>query len=63
MTIIGERLRSLREQRGQSQEEIAKLIGVGRTTYLKYESGENKPTRKLRELATLYIGNGIRTST
>jgi transcriptional regulator with XRE-family HTH domain len=54
MTITGERLRSLREQRGQSQEEIAKLIGVGRTTYLKYESGENKPTRKLKELATLF---------
>jgi len=54
MTIIGERLRSLREQRGQSQEEIAKLIGVGRTTYLKYESGENKPTRKLKELSALF---------
>jgi repressor LexA len=54
MTITGERLRSLREQRGQSQEEIAKLIGVGRTTYLKYESGENKPTRKLKELSALF---------
>ena len=54
MTITGQRLRSLREQRGQSQEEIAKLIGVGRTTYLKYESGENKPTRKLKELSALF---------
>jgi transcriptional regulator with XRE-family HTH domain len=54
MTTTGQRLRLLREQRGQSQEEIAKLIGVGRTTYLKYESGENKPTRKLKELATLF---------
>ena len=54
MTITGQRLRALREKRGQSQEEIAKLIGVGRTTYLKYESGENKPTRKLKELAALF---------
>lgn len=54
MTITGERLRSLREQRGQSQDDIAKLIGVGRTTYLKYETGENKPTRKLKELSALF---------
>lgn len=54
MTTTGERLRSLRELRGQSQEEIANLIGVGRTTYLKYESGENKPTRKLKELSSLF---------
>lgn len=54
MTITGQRLRALREQRGQSQEEIAKLIGVGRTTYLKYESGENKPTRKIKELSALF---------
>lgn len=50
----GERLKMLREQRGQSQAEIAKLIGVGRTTYLKYETGENKPTRKLKELSALF---------
>lgn len=50
----GQRLKMLREQRGQSQADIAKLLGVGRTTYLKYESGENKPTRKLKELAALF---------
>ena len=54
MTTTGQRLRMLRESRGQSQDEIAKLIGVGRTTYLKYESGENKPTRKLKELSDLF---------
>ena len=54
MTTTGQRLRALREQRGQSQEDIAKLIGVGRTTYLKYESDENKPTRKLKELSDLF---------
>lgn len=54
MTTTGQRLRELREQRGQSQDDIAKLLGIGRTTYLKYETGENKPTRKLKELSALY---------
>lgn len=51
---IGERLKELRKQRGYSQEDVAKLLGIGRTTYLKYESGENKPSRKLKELASLF---------
>lgn len=50
----GNRLRKLREEKQMSQEEVAKLIGVGRTTYLKYETGENKPTRKLKELSNLF---------
>lgn len=50
----GQRLKALRESKGLSQEEVAKIIGVGRTTYLKYESGENKPTRKLKELSQLF---------
>ena len=51
---IGERLRALRTQRGYSQEQVAKMLGVGRTTYLKYESGENKPSRNLDKLASLF---------
>ena len=50
----GQRLTMLREQRGQSQADIAQLLGIGRTTYLKYESGENRPTRKLKELSALF---------
>ncbi len=50
----GQRLKQLREEKGLSQEEVAKLIGVGRTTYLKYESGENRPVRKLDELTRLF---------
>jgi len=49
----GKRLRELREARGLSQEEVAKAIGVGRVTYLKYENGENRPVRKLKELSSL----------
>lgn len=47
MSITSERLQELRKARGYSQQDVAKLIGVGRTTYLKYESGDNRPTRKL----------------
>ena len=54
MTTTGIRLKSLREMRGWSQEDVAKRIGVGRTTYLKYETGENRPVRKLNELARLF---------
>lgn len=54
MSITSERLQELRKARGYSQQDVAKLIGVGRTTYLKYESGDNRPTRKLNELARLF---------
>ena len=54
MTIIGERLKEMRLERGMSQAEVAKLIGVERVTYLQYEKGKNKPVRKLKELATLF---------
>ena len=54
MTTTGRRLRELREAKQLSQSDVAKLIGVGRTTYLKYETGENKPVRKLNELANFF---------
>ena len=52
--ITGKRLRTLRLDKGLSQDEVAKIIGVGRTTYSKYESGDNKPVRKLKELSELF---------
>ena len=51
---IADRLKKLRERSGMSQQQVADKLGIGRTTYLKYESGENKPTRKLNELASLF---------
>ncbi|MGP1365924.1 MAG: helix-turn-helix domain-containing protein [Schwartzia sp. (in: firmicutes)] len=50
----GKRLRTLREERGLSQEEVANAIGVSRVAYLKYESGENRPVRKLKELSRFF---------
>ncbi len=49
-----QRLKMLREQKKLSQDELAKLIGVDRTTINKYESGASKPTRKLEELARAF---------
>lgn len=47
------KLRRLREEKQLSQEECAKLLGVDRTTYAKYENG-GSIKRKVKELATLF---------
>lgn len=39
-------IRRLREQRNMTQEELAKKIGVGRSTVAKWESGDNMPRAK-----------------
>jgi repressor LexA len=44
----------LREEKGLSQNEIAKLLGIDRTTYVKYETGDSKPYRKINELSKLF---------
>ena len=38
-----ERLRELREKRGLTQAELAKRLGVGRTTVTLWERGDNRP--------------------
>ncbi|MCQ2282393.1 MAG: helix-turn-helix domain-containing protein [Bacteroidales bacterium] len=54
MNNIGQRLRALRIEHGYSQEEMAKLIDVERSTYVKYENNKNRPTRKLSEIARIF---------
>lgn len=54
MSITGERLRVLREEKGLSQEAVAEILGISRTAYNKYESGAIKPVRKLEELSALF---------
>ena len=51
---ISEILKTLRKSKGYSQEDVARLIGIGRTSYVKYETGANNPAKKLKELANLY---------
>ena len=38
-----ERLRELRERKGLTQTELAKRLGVGRTTVTLWERGDNHP--------------------
>lgn len=69
MSIIAERIRELREKKGLSQSEVAKLLGMNRTTYVHYETGYSKPTKKLKDLCALFnvsadyiLGNDNNTS-
>ena len=40
---FGNRLRQMRKAKGYSQQQIADLVGVHRTTYTRYESGAVEP--------------------
>ena len=49
------RLKELRLAKGLKQEEVAKLLGIGRTAYGAYEIGDNiPPLNKMMILAKLY---------
>ena len=48
-------LRGLREDRDLTQQEAADLLGIGRTMYRRYETGETEiPIRHLKTLCILY---------
>lgn len=51
---VNERLKILREAKGVSQQEISDILGINRTTYVKYESGASSPTRQLQQLADYF---------
>ena len=49
------RIRDLREDRDLTQTQVAKILGMSRTGYSKYETGENDiPTAILIALARFY---------
>ena len=54
MNITALRLRNLREKKKLSQNDVAKIIGVTRAAYNKYECGVSRPIRKLEELSALF---------
>lgn len=54
MNITAKRLRELRENKGLSQSEVAKFLGISRPAYVKYETGNSRPVRKLKELCVLF---------
>ena len=42
-----ERLRKLRTERGLLQKDMAAYLGIDRTTYVKYEKGDNEPNNEV----------------
>ena len=49
------KIRELRERKKMTQDEVARQVGVGRSTVAKWESGENFPrARQLILLASLF---------
>lgn len=42
-----ERLKELRQKKNVLQKEVAEVINVGRTTYVKYENGDSEPSYKI----------------
>ncbi len=54
MNVTGNRLKYLRKEKNMFQEEVAKYIGISRTGYNKYERGDIRPVRKLKELSALF---------
>lgn len=59
MSVTGSRLRELREETGKSQGDVAKLIGISRPAYVAYETGRSNPSRKVKELSTLFKHDGL----
>ena len=43
MSILSERILSLRKERGLKQEEVADQTGIGYRSYRRYEAGEREP--------------------
>ncbi|NLI59583.1 MAG: helix-turn-helix transcriptional regulator [Clostridium sp.] len=41
--MLSEKLKELRKEKGVTQNEVAKLLGVDRSTYGKYETGDSTP--------------------
>ena len=53
------RLRELREEKGLTQEELAKALGVTRQTIIAIERGKYDPSLKLAFRIARFFGRGI----
>ena len=66
MTTFGERLTKLRESKNLSQAKLAQMAGVPQSTIAQIETGRNKSTKKIIELAEAldttpnYLLNGVK---
>lgn len=46
-TILGERLKELREERGYTQKQLSEKLGINSVTYLHYEKEQREPPLSL----------------
>jgi transcriptional regulator with XRE-family HTH domain len=53
--MIPERLRNLRNEKKMTQQDVADVIEIDRTTYTKYESGKSKPDSVMLDKLAIYF--------
>jgi len=56
---LGNRLKTLRKQRGYSQEQLANLIGVSRSTLSRYEKDKTSPMMDVLEKMAIHLDTTI----
>lgn len=54
MSTMAERLRELRKEKGLSQAEVAKLLGISRPAYVQYETGKTTPSQRINDLCIIF---------
>lgn len=52
---FGERLRAFRKERALTQQQVADVLNLNRTTYTKYETGVSEPSHEvLKKIVSLF---------
>ena len=54
--VVGRNLKALREANGYTQEQVANLLGIGRSAYANYEAGERETPMEVMERASELFG-------
>jgi len=55
-TVIGRNLKSLRTANGYTQEKVSEFLGINRSAYANYESGEREAPLEVLEKAVALFG-------
>lgn len=55
-TILGKRLKELREEGGYTQKQLADILGINSVTYLHYEKEQREPPLALLADIALFYG-------
>lgn len=58
-TILGERLKELREERGYTQKQLSEKLGINCVTYLHYEKEQREPPLSLLADIAMFYGVSV----